>query len=100
LVIGIENRGDVAEEQEKAREPLLTRIEQLIDQILLDAAIPAQEIGHEKLRKLEASQRIRQAGVRLHRSGPEPGCLCILEQNGAPRLAVAFMLGVVFAGQR
>ena len=37
----------VCEQQEGTRQPLLTRIEQLVDQILLDAGGPGQKMGDE-----------------------------------------------------
>jgi hypothetical protein len=43
---------EMREQKEKAREPLLARIEQLVDQILFNPAVPGQEIRHEHLGKL------------------------------------------------
>ena len=40
------------EQKEKAREPLLARIQQLVDQVLFNPTVPCQEIRHEQLGKL------------------------------------------------
>ena len=38
---------EIRKEKEKSGEALLARIEQLIDQVLFDPAVPGQKIGHE-----------------------------------------------------
>jgi hypothetical protein len=43
---------EIREQQEKSREPLLARIEQLVDQVLFNAAVPCQQICHEQLGKM------------------------------------------------
>src|SRR5277367_4010901 len=40
---------EIREQQQQAREPFLARVEQLIDQVRLDANGPAQKIGNEHL---------------------------------------------------
>lgn len=40
------------EQKEKARESLLARIKQLVDQVLFNPTVPCQEIRHEQLGKL------------------------------------------------
>src|ERR1700689_1922916 len=42
---------EIRQQQEQARKPPLARIEQLVDQILLDPSVAGQEICHEKLVK-------------------------------------------------
>src|ERR1700681_3993471 len=42
---------EIGQQQEQARKPLLARIEQLVNQVLLDSDVPGQEISHEHLRK-------------------------------------------------
>jgi hypothetical protein len=41
----------ICEQQEKSCKPPFTRIEELVDEVLLNPAVPGQEIGHEQLRK-------------------------------------------------
>ena len=40
---------EICQKKEQAREPLFAGIEQLVDQVFLDAAVAAQEIRHEQL---------------------------------------------------
>src|SRR6266852_4803382 len=54
---------EICQQQEKAREPLLARIEQLVDQILFDAAVSAEKIRHEQLGKLWLAFKRRQHRV-------------------------------------
>ena len=42
---------EIREQQKQPRKSLLARIEQLVDQILLDPAVPGQEIRHKQLGK-------------------------------------------------
>jgi hypothetical protein len=49
---------EIRDKKQKPREPLFTRIEQLVDQVLLDTAVPAQQISHEDVGKCRFSYRI------------------------------------------
>ena len=40
---------EAGQQQENPRQPLLTRIEKLINQVLFDPNVPGQQVGHEKL---------------------------------------------------
>src|SRR5664279_3210205 len=42
---------EMREQKEKARESLLARIKQLVDQVFFNSAVACQEIRHEQLRK-------------------------------------------------
>src|SRR3979411_484255 len=43
---------EICKQKEKPSETLFARIEQLVDQVLFDSAVPSQQIRHEQLRKL------------------------------------------------
>ena len=43
---------EVRHQQEQSRQTLLARIKQLVDQVLLDARVPSQDVGQEHLGEL------------------------------------------------
>jgi hypothetical protein len=59
---------EICEQEEKARKSFLARIEQLVDQILLNSTVPGQEIRHKQLGKFWFFEVDPGAGTRDRRS--------------------------------
>lgn len=53
---------EIREQQQQASQPLFAGIEELIDQVFLDAAVAGQQIGHEHFRKRRFVMKRREHG--------------------------------------